>query len=282
MIVDIHTHVFPPEMARARARYAERDGWFGLLYGHPKAEMASAEDLIAEMDAAGVQASAVCAFGWVDQGICRELNDYLLAVSRKYEGRLLPFVGVQPRASKAAVAEIERCAALGAKGVGELMPDGQGFALDDEAMMAPIVDAAAACGLPIMTHASEPLGHMYPGKGTVTPDVVYRFALRFPRARLICSHWGGGLPFYELMPEVASAFANVYYDTAASPFLYRAAIFPAAVAAVGAEKVLFGTDYPLIGQRRFLSQVRQSGLAGPALDAVLGGSALRLLGLGGR
>jgi len=279
-VIDVHTHIFPREMATNRASLAERDGWFAALYGDPRAAMASAEDLLAEMDHSGVQVSAVCAFGWADQGLCVEHNAYLLEMGRRYPGRLLPFVAVQPRAGRGAVAEVERCAALGAAGIGELMPDGQGFSLDAEEAMAPVVEAALAHGLPIMSHASEPVGHMYPGKGTVCPDVLYRFAIRFPRSTLIAAHWGGGLPFYEHMPEVAHALANVYYDTAASPFLYRAGIFTSAVAAAGAKKILFGSDFALIGQRRFLDHVhKKGGLDAATLAQVLGGNAARLLHL---
>ena len=74
------------------------------------------------------------------------------------------------------VLEIERCAAGGLVGVGELMPDGQGYRLDDEKAMAPIVEAALAHDMVLLTHCSEPVGHLYPGKGTVTPDEVIRFA----------------------------------------------------------------------------------------------------------
>ena len=97
---------------------------------------------------------------------------------------------------------------------------------------------------------------------------------------VICAHWGGGLPFYELMPELRRTLANVYYDTAAGLFLYRDAIFAAAVAAVGAEKILFATDYPLLRQGRYLARLRGCGLGQSALAAVLGGNAERLLGLG--
>ena len=110
--------------------------------------------------------------------------------------------------------------------------------------------------------------------------VLTGFALRFPEVTLISAHWGGGLPFYELMPEVAKALRNVYYDTAASLFLYRSAIFPAAVAAAGAKKILWGTDYPLIGQRRFLAHVGASGLDPDARADILGGNAAQLLRLG--
>jgi hypothetical protein len=76
-----------------------------------------------------------------------------------------------------------------------------------------------------LTHSSEPVGHEYAGKGSVTPDVLYRFVLAFPGLKLVCAHWGGGLPFYALMPEVEKALANVFFDTAATVFLYKPEVF---------------------------------------------------------
>ena len=51
----------------------------------------------------------------------------------------------------------------------------------------------------------------------------------------MCAHWGGGLPFYALMPEVEDSLSNVYFDSAASPFLYDASVFPTVAGLVGRE-----------------------------------------------
>ncbi len=108
---------------------------------------------------------------------------------------------------------------------------------------------------PVMLHASEPVGHSYPGKGSATPDRLVRFALRYPELRIVLAHWGGGLPFYELMPEVRSALGNVVYDTAASTYLYDFMVFRRVIDIAGAQKVLFGSDYPILRQDRFLNRV---------------------------
>jgi len=279
MIVDFHTHIFPPEIIAQREAYRARDAWFGQLYAHPQARLATAEDLLAAMDGAGVQQAVTCGFAWADAGLCRAANDYVLDAARRYPDRLIPFAVVQPRAGAEAEREIARAVAQGARGIGELMPDGQGYRLDDLALLQPLAEAASAHGLPLLTHTSEPLGHHYPGKGATTPDQVVRLAAAFPNLIIVCAHWGGGLPFYELLPEVAEVLQNVYYDTAASTYIYRSAIFPLAAQAAGAAKILWGSDYPLLNQRRFLAQVRASGLDDSALAAILGENARRLLRL---
>jgi predicted TIM-barrel fold metal-dependent hydrolase len=278
MIIDFHTHITPPHIIQNRDKYLTRDIWFEELYGHPQARLVTADELIAEMDRSGVQKSVTFGFGWRDAGLLREANDYVIDAVRRYPDRLIGFGIVNPACSEAAVQELERCAAHGLRGVGELMPNGQGFSLDDERAMRPVVEVAVAHGMPILSHTSEPVGHFYPGKGTVNPDVVYRFVELFPDATLVCAHWGGGLPFYELMPEVMRRLRKVYYDTAASLFLYRDKIFFLA-GTLMPEKILFATDYPLIGQRKMHARLVLAGLPRATLNKIQGGNAARLLGL---
>ena len=276
MIVDFHVHLFPPDVINHREKFLEQDAWFNLLYSNPKSTMATSEDLIAAMDDAGVDKAVVFGFGWCDAGLCVETNDYTLEAVRRYPDRLIGFCNVNPMTGKYAMNEIRRCVEAGMCGIGELMPNGQGFSIDDTELMAPIVAAARAYDIPIMTHTSEPVGHDYCGKGTVNARSVGRFVQTFPEILLICSHWGGGLPFYELMPEMKRALRNVYYDTAASTLLYDAQIFPLMYQLVG-EKILFGTDYSLLHPKMFIEHIRGSGLSEEGQADVLGENARRLL-----
>ena len=188
---------------------------------------------------------------------------------------------MNPATGGEAVREIERCAAGGLCGLGELMPDGQGYRLDDEKTMAPIVEVALDHEMVVLTHCSEPVGHLYPGKGTVTPDEVIRFVRLFPQVTLVCAHWGGGTIFYELMPEIAQIMRNVYYDTAASLYLYQDDIFSLA-ARWAPGKVLFATDYPLISPERFIKRMQAARMPTATRRRMLGGNAWRVLRLGER
>ena len=94
---------------------------------------------------------------------------------------------------------------------------------------------------------------------------------------MVCAHWGGGLPFYALMPEVKKAMKNVFFDTAASPFLYSPQIYNQVIQLVGADRILFGTDYPLLKQRRMVDEVSELGLAEEVRGLILGRNAQRIL-----
>ena len=280
MIIDFHTHITAPEIIARREEYLVRDAWFRDLYADPSARLGSVEELIAAMDRASVDRAVAFGFGWRDMDLCRRDNDYVMESVARFPDRLIGFCIVNPVAGREAIHEIERCAAGGMRGIGELMPDGQGFHLDDQKTMAPVVETALAQGMILLTHCSEPVGHLYPGKGTVTPDAVIRFARLFPEATLVCAHWGGGTIFYELMPEVARLMGNVYYDTAASLHLYQDDVF-ALAARWAPGKVLFGTDYPLIGPERFLGRMEEARIPTATLRRMLGGNAWRVLKLGG-
>ena len=279
MVIDFHTHVFPAELRDRREELLSMDLTLETLYANPAARMAGAEELVATMAGAGIDLSVVQGIGWNDIGLAREVNDYLIESVGRFPMKLKGFCSVNPAWGDAAAAEAERCAKGGLVGIGELHPDTQGFDLGDKAVMSPLMEAAISLGMPVLTHSSEPVGHHYAGKGRTTPDVLLRFIDNFPDAAIICAHWGGGLPFYALMPEVSDSLRNVYFDTAASPFLYRPEVFSTVVDLVGGDKVLLGTDYPLIDQKRLIRQVTDSPISDDAKGGILYDNAAGLLGL---
>ena len=249
MIIDFHTHIFPPSMRNSRAEYLRRDATIATLFTNPEAAMASAEELIAAMDRARVDASGGLGMGWMDPDVAREANDYLIESAARFPGRLIPFCAVNPAWGEQALIEVERCALAGVKGVGELHPDTQGFRLSDIRLMAPLVEVVRLHSIILLTHSSEPVGHHYPGKGSATPSELMALIEAFPELPLVCAHWGGGLPFYSLMPEVRTALANTYFDTAASPLLYGPEVFGAAAGLNVTDRVRFGTAFHHIRHR---------------------------------
>jgi predicted TIM-barrel fold metal-dependent hydrolase len=277
VIIDFHTHIFPPWLKEGLDEYIKADPCFSLLYSQPKARMATAEELLASMDEAGIDLSVVLNIGWVSHELCVKTNDYMLDSVSRYPTRLVGFCAIQPGAGDAAIAELERCAKAGAKGIGELRSDVQGFDLADKAIMKPLVEAVLKHNLIFLTHSSEPVGHEYPGKGGITPDALYSFIAAFPNLTLVCAHWGGGLPFYALMPEVDKALANVFFDTAATVFLYKPEIFEQMGRIIGSDRILFGTDYPLMHQSRVLNQIQSAQLPEEDKARILGANAQKLL-----
>jgi len=280
VIVDFHTHILPDDFRADRDRILAADATFRAMFSEPRARTASIDDLATEMDRAGIDRSVVLGYGWTDPGVARLANDYALDAAARYPARIVPFCSVSPAWGPEAVAEVERCTAAGARGIGELHADTQGFDPADETLLRPVMATAERLGLIVTIHAAEPVGHAYPGKGTTTPSVLMPMVQSFPGVRFVLAHWGGGLAFYSLMPGVRESLRNVHFDSAASPFVYDRRVFTVAAQAAGAGSLLFGTDYPLLSQRRVLRQARESGLSPRDEAAVLGGNAIRLLGEG--
>ena len=279
MIIDFHTHIFSPDIQNKRDRYIEEDPCFRLLYSNPKAKLVTADDIIASMDEQHIDISIILNIGWTKHELCVLSNDYILESAAQHPKRLIGFCAVQPLAGDCALREIERCAASGARGIGEIRPDIQGYSLSDSSLMKPVVDMLIEKRMIMLTHASEPVGHDYAGKGSITPDAIYPFIIEHPGLSIVCAHWGGGLPFYALMPEVFAAFTNTYFDTAASPFLYKPSIFKHMADIIGSDHILFGTDFPLMPQRRVINQINASGLSEKETGEICELNAKKLLGL---
>ncbi len=282
MVIDFHTHIVPPRIKQNREDYATADRGFAAIFSDPKAKLATADDLIAIMDKDGIDVSVVLNYGWKTQSLCVEINDYIMESVARFSRRLIGFCTVALNAGDSALKELERCVRGGVKGIGEIRPDiasGKGKVIET---IRPLAEFVIKNNLILLTHASEPVGHQYPGKGKATPDLIYTLITAFPDLKIVCAHWGGGLPFYALMPEVKQAMKNVYFDTAASPFLYTSGVYNQVAQLIGEDKILFGSDYPLIPQRRFLKEIHALDLSENTKGKILAGNAQRLLGVSGR
>ncbi len=278
MIIDSHIHAFPRVICNERERFFTGEPAFRLLYASPKSQLMGADDIITMMDQEGVDQSVIFGFPWQNIETCRLGNDYILeAVSRRPD-RLRGFCCVDPMHLEAA-AEVERCLQAGMSGVGELAF--YTFGIDARCLdrLEPIMARARMFDCPVMLHTNEPVGHRYPGKSPNTLAQIYALIQRFPENRLILAHWGGGIFFYTLLKkEVRETLANVWFDTAASPYLYRPQIYAQALDQAGADRILFGSDYPLLKPGRYFKDMERAGLSESQMAAVCGGNAARVLG----
>ncbi len=279
MIIDAHTHIFPESICGEREAFFEGEPEFKLLYESPKARLVDADQLVAEMDAQGVDVSVTFGFPWHHSDYFKKNNDHVMEAVSRYPDRIKGLCCLDVFADKAAN-EVERCLEGGLSGVGELAFYQGGFEPDTLKRLDPVMAICRERKLPVMIHTNEPIGHVYPGKTPNTLAQIYAMIQRFPENKIILAHWGGGIFFYLLMKkEVGETLANVYYDTAASPFLYTPRIYPVAASVAGAEKILWGTDYPLLKPDRYFREIEASGLGEAEKRRMLGDTAARLFGL---
>jgi len=279
MIIDIHTHIFPPEVRQDRNVCFASEEAFYRLYNDPRACMIGVRELIDTMDEEGVDRSVAFGFPWKSADRFRRQNDYIMEAVATHPDRLIGlacFDADHPSAPE----ETMRCLEGGLSGVGELAYYESGITADKLERLATVMDICREKKAVVMIHTNEPVGHVYPGKSPNTLSQIYSLPQRFPQNRLILAHWGGGLFFYALLKkEVRETLQNVYFDTAASPFLYDPSIWETAARIVGPDKILFGTDYPLLKPARYFREIDASPLSEEDRALIKGGNAATLFGL---
>ncbi len=292
MLIDAHIHYTPPSLAADLDAFIAAEPFWGLMLaprsdGRSVQGWATAERMLADMDAAGIDKVVLMGEYRRSQEGCVARNDQALEIMRRWPDRVIAFAMLQPKAGQASLDELARCLDGGMAGVGELGPYGQGYRLDDPDFLR-LAEACIRRDVPLNLHTNEEVGRYYPGKAPTPLRDYYRLASYYPELKLILAHWGGGLFFYEMMPEVRRVLRNVWYDTAASPLLFPTRdIFDAALRCVDHRKLLYASDYPLrLYPRRqpepdfrpFLAEIDELGLAPDVRADVLGGNAARLLG----
>ncbi len=280
MILDAHTHIFPEEVCRRREDFFAEEPAFRLLYENPQARLAGPEELVKTMDEEGVAGAVTLGFPWRRERHWRRHNEVILEAMRRWPRRLIGFCAVHPLAT-GAVREVERCLAAGARGVGELafyLKD-HGEGLTD--IIAPFAELCRHYQVPLLLHATDRAGADYPGRSLTPLSAIYRAIKAFPETTWILAHWGGRLPFYGLLKkEVPEVYRHVYFDTAASPYIYRPVIYRVVAEMVGPEKILFGSDYPLLSVSRYLKEMEEAKLSEDLKELILGKNLAKLLGWG--
>jgi len=255
-IVDSHTHILPKFVDDNRDQFIASDTAFKELFSNGE-KIVSVQTLIDSMDKNSIDSSVVLGFGWTDKELAKRCNDYIIDSYNKYSSRIIPFCSINPLWGDCAIAQVSDYKKMGVRGIGELHPILQNFELNDN-FYQPFWDELKANNLPVVIHASEPVGHRYPGKGDLPADKLVDFINNNQNLKIICAHWGGGLIFYSLMPEINSILDNVFFDSAASNYLYDNRIFDIATRMINSDKILFGSDFPIISQKAVLNSLNIS------------------------
>ena len=275
MKIDSHIHITPPDIIRDFKKIGEKEPYFRLLSETPHNRFATYEEAAAHLQENAFDKGVVFGFGFQDMGLCRYVNDYTMEAVRQYPERLIGFMVLPVRHPEMAK-EIRRCYEGGLRGIGELFPEGQKMDLAT-LHQTPFKNYLQEYRLPLLLHTNENVGHIYAGKSKVTMQEVEAFLRYHSELPIILAHFGGGLLFFELMKEMRAALANVYYDTAAAVFLYDKAIYRVAREIGILDKLLFGTDYPLLPISRYRESLAE---LNPKEQAkVLGENAAKVLSL---
>ena len=224
---------------------------------------------VAKMDEAGVSKSLISA--WVAPNNVMISNDEVAGFVSQYPNRLIGVGSVNISKPVQAVAEMRRCVnELGFKGIRvlpwlwELPPT--------DRLFYPIYTACCDLGIPFCTQ----IGHTGPLMSSEVGRPIYldRVALDFPELVIVGGHIG--YPWTDEAIAVATKHVNVYIDTSA----YTAKRYPPQLVQYmnshGREKVLFGTNYPMITPAKAMQGIEKLDMAPDTQELFLGGNAQRI------
>ena len=270
-VIDSHVHLYPPELNAAPVAWADANGeshWSVLCTrrrrdGRPVQAFPSVDELLGELDRAGIERAVLLGWYWQRPGNCAGQNRFFADCIRAHPDRFDAFATIHPGAGRAAtLTEMKRAREAGLVGLGELSPHSQGYLMSDPVFHA-AVHRAGELGMPVNLHVTDPAGRPYPGRVETPLGDFTRLALDFPETNFILAHWGGLLA---LAGAGAALPPNLHFDTAASPLLYGPDIWTRMAPMM--DRVLFGSDYPLElyprlpeagGLKRFVAEARAQG-----------------------
>lgn len=278
MIIDMHTHTFPEQIAEWAIDKLKR-----ASHTVPFSS-GTASGLAASMKAAGVDYSVVLPVA-TNPLKAASMNDASLAASG---AGLIYFGAIHPDTPQAKQ-ELRRIAQAGMKGI-KLHPVYQGVDIDDARSLR-ILEAAGELDLVVVMHAGEDIG--FPGVVRCSPEMTANALRQVGPVKLICAHMGGWRNWERVadclvntsaMIDTAFSLGDItpleddYYTPQQIHMLDETA-FCALVRVFGSDRVLFGSDSPWDDQRAAVSAIRHLPLDEDEKRNILGENARRLLGL---
>jgi predicted TIM-barrel fold metal-dependent hydrolase len=196
-------------------------------------------------------------------------NLRVLKWAEEFPGQVIPFIRLQPHFEAAAVADVHRYAAAGARGI-KLHPrlDG-GYVANDDMLVRPIVEAAIEHDMVMLFHTGE--------TWNASAGLLGDLATQYPEGKFICGHMGM-LDTYHDAVAYARRLDNFWLDTTD---FWPPTLITKAVRELGPEKVVFGTDTPYIPAAAEMAKVTElCGLTDDELALVMGGNLAKVFGLG--
>lgn len=260
MIIDMHAHIFPLKLAE---RAAENIGaFYDIKMAHP----GSVPALLEAMERGNVDKALVHSVAMSARQVTI-INDFIHQEVMQHAGKLFGFATLHPDMENA-YDEVTRTLALGLKGV-KIHSDMQRVSLLDERMDALYAACEGRC--PMLLHMGDER-YAYDN-----PRMIPEILRRYPRLQLICAHMGGYSEWDEARKYLKNE--NVLFDCSSTSFALGAEGWRNIIRFFGADRVMFGSDFPMWDPGKELNLLRSVGLSEEELEKILYRNAQKHLGL---
>jgi predicted TIM-barrel fold metal-dependent hydrolase len=273
-MIDFHVMVLPPEQRQLQAQEVpdECDGIREILSNDADrawvAETDSAK-VIEAMDEAEIEMAVIMGWPWQSQDRCNACNAYVADSIARYPGRFIGLTVVSPRDAARAVEELEHCLDAGFAGL-KIKPQWQGFELDDQAVMGPLLDLLVERGKLLMTHVAQP----YQSPAGDHPHQLHNLLAAYPTLDIVASHLGGMYGLYYAHLPFQKRFDHLYFDIAFNTF---SAVLPSYLDLLPDGHLLFGSDHPFLPSQGLLAKLAALNLPAHQAESLLDGTARSLL-----
>ncbi len=199
----------------------------------------TAEQALQRMDKNGIRKAVICTFvtGLIDREDFRKANDYIIGAVHKYPDRFIGTCALTPVHGAFTIDEWERCLDQGLSGV-KLHPEKHGLYSLAGAPMAQLMSAIQAAKAFVFIHSDF-------NSKVCSPHEVVGMAQHFPGAKVLLGHFGLDQDLVGQVPRIVKPAPNVYLESSQTVD-HPEAVYVSSTKQLGPERVLFGSDAPVI------------------------------------
>ena len=227
-IIDSHCHIYPEKIAAKAVNGTD------TFYGEHSVGSGTVEDLIDREEKAGVDKFIVQSVATTPKQVA-SINNFIATEVSKNPVKLTGLGTLHPESENIA-ADVKQLLSLGLKGV-KLHPDIQAFKLDDYRCLK-IYELCERENMPILMHTGD---HRYDYSN---PNRLVPVLDIYQNLTIIGAHLGGWSVWDEAV-EKLSGYKNFYVDSSSSLYELSAERATEIIRAYGADRVLFGSDFPV-------------------------------------
>lgn len=266
-IIDSHCHIFPDKIAQKATDSID------IFYGISETGVingcgfvGTAKALINQCDSVGVDKCLVTSVATTPHH-AQSINSFIASEVKLFPERFIGFGSLHPD-SETLEEDTEHLIELGLKGV-KLHPDIQNFKVDDPKVIK-VFEICNKKNLPVLLHTGD---SRYDNSN---PDRVEKILKLFPDLIIIGAHFGGW-SMWDKAPEILCKYKNFYVDTCSSFYALSKERAREIINIYGADRVIFGTDFPMWKQDEELEFLFSLGLSENDLKCILHDNLAKIL-----